>query len=369
MEYSIVRIRFITLSTILLAFLQGPIADAQTKTENVILITYDGLRHQEVFGGIDERLLNVKDGQVEDVPGLRALFKRDTPKQRREALLPFFWGTIAKKGIVLGDPAANSVVRVTNNQLFSYPGYNEILTGFPDPKIRSNAKKQNENVTVLEWINQQAGFEGKVRAFCSWDVFPFIINEERSGVPVNAGWEKFDDLGDKEVEARLNTLTEELPHLWGGIRYDLLTFEGAVDALKHHKPRVLYIGFGETDDWAHEGRYDMYIESAHRTDVYIERIWDLVQSLPQYKDKTTIILTSDHGRGDVHPDWKSHSVKVDGSDRVWTAVMGPDTPKKGVLKNTDATQGQAAATIAALLNLDYNKAQPKAAPVLKEAIK
>lgn len=362
------RTQFLTVCLILntLTVLSG--AHGQTKTENVILITYDGLRLQEVFGGIDERLMNGKGG-VEHVQGLRDDFMRDTPKLKREALLPFFWNEIAKNGQIWGDPDSKSQVLIKNKRLFSYPGYNEILTGRPNPKIISNKKTPNESITVLEWVNNQPEFKGKVEAFCSWDVFPYIINEERSGVPVNAGWEEFTNMGDPAKQEQLNAMTRELPHNWGGIRFDMLTFEGAMDSLKHHKPRLLYIGFGETDDWAHDGRYDMYIESAHRTDQYIQRIWELVQSMPEYKDKTTIILTSDHGRGDTHPDWKNHSTKIEGADKIWTAVLGPDTPGKGVLKKANATQGQVAATIAALLDLDFNKAFPEAAPVLKGAIK
>lgn len=355
--------------TLLLALFAQLTATAQIKTENVILITYDGLRHQEVFAGIDKRLLNGNDGGVEDVRDLRERFLKDTPEERRRALLPFFWSEIEKNGQIIGDPESNSEVLIQNDKVFSYPGYNEILTGRPNPKINSNAKKPNEDISVLEWVNDQPGFKGKVQAFCSWDVFPFIINEDRSGVPVNAGWELFTDMGDPAKQDQLNEMTRELPHNWGGIRFDLLTFEGAMDALRHHKPRLLYIGFGETDDWAHDGRYDMYIESAHRTDRYIQRIWELVQSMPEYANKTTIILTTDHGRGDTHPDWKGHSSGIEGANRIWTAVLGPDTPSKGVLKNTNATQGQAAATIAALLGLDFNTAFQQAAPVLETAIK
>src|SRR5438445_10014792 len=109
------------------------------KTQNVVLITYDGLRWQEVFRGCDEALLNRdQGGGVRDVPALKARFWRDTPEKRREALLPFFWKTIALGGQVFGDPAHNSRARVTNGRNFSYPGYNEILSGFADERIDSN---------------------------------------------------------------------------------------------------------------------------------------------------------------------------------------------------------------------------------------
>lgn len=342
---------------------------AELKTENVILITVDGLRWQEVFGGLDSRLANQNIGKVKDTRSLRERFKRETPEEARAALLPFFWSTIAKEGQLYGDPSTKSTAILENDQVFSYPGYNEILVGAPDPEITSNAKKNNQNVTVLEWVNQQRGFAGRVEAFCSWDVFPFIINEERSGVPVNAGWELFDSMGDKNLEAELNQATAELPHFWPGVRVDWITFEGAVDAMKHRKPRLLYVGLGETDDWAHDGRYDMYLDSAYRTDVYIQRLWETAQSIPEYAGKTSLVIVTDHGRGDTHPEWQSHGESIEGAKQIWFAVLGPDTPAKGVMKKGDVVQGQTAATVAALLGLDYTTSNKEARPPVQEAVK
>src|SRR6266550_1838373 len=115
---------------------------AARRTQNVVLITYDGLRWQEVFGGCDEALLNRdQGGGVRDIPALKSRFWRETPEERRAVLLPFFWSTIALKGQVFGDPAHRCRARVTNGRNFSYPGYNEILIGFADERIDSNAKK------------------------------------------------------------------------------------------------------------------------------------------------------------------------------------------------------------------------------------
>ena len=81
-----------------------------------------------------------------------------------------------------GNREQNSLVNLTYRHLFFYPGYNEILTGFSDdPHIDSNNKLPNPNRIVLEQLNEQPQFRGKVAAFGSWDVFPYIVNEERSG--------------------------------------------------------------------------------------------------------------------------------------------------------------------------------------------
>lgn len=341
------------------------------RTRNVILITVDGLRWQEVFGGVDVTLMDKDAGGVKDLPALKERFQRETVRESREALMPFFWSTLAKQGIVFGDPEHESKAIVTNGRNFSYPGYSEILCGYADFLIDSNAKKDNLNVTVLEWLKQKPGFENSVAAFCSWDVFPFIINETRSGIPVNAGWEplatdaslNLHEPAAAEALRELDEFSTEIPRYFPEVRYDFVTFRGAEEFIRVKKPRLIYVSMGETDDWAHAGRYDLYLDSAFRTDDYIRRLWLQLQSMPEYRDNTTLILTTDHGRGDNRIDWKSHGEKIEDSEYIWMAVMGPDTPHQ-IIRGTTVTQSQIAATVAACLGYDYQAAVPRAAPPL-----
>lgn len=331
---------------------------------SVFIITYDGLRWQEVFSGADETLLNKDNGGVRDVAETKARFWRETPEERRTVLLPFFWNTIATRGQIFGDPTHNSRARVTNGRNFSYPGYSEILAGFADERIDSNAKRNNPNVTVLEWLDRRPGFTGRVAAFCSWDVFPWIINAERSAIPVNAGWQPFSVATDPVRLATLNDAVRDTQRFWNSLRDDGLTFHGVLEYVRVKRPRVLYLSFGETDDWAHEGRYDLVLDSAQRVDGFIARLWKAVQELPEYAGKTSLVLTTDHGRGDDRIEWKNHGKDIPGSDRIWIAVLGPDSPALGLRRNVDVTQAQVAATAAQLVGEDYPAAQPRAAAVL-----
>ena len=341
------------------------------RTQNVLLVTIDGFRWQEVFGGVDATLMDKEAGGVKDLPALKERFQRATAVESRETLMPFFWNTIAGQGIIFGDPEQESKAVVTNGLNFSYPGYSEILCGFVDPKIDSNAKKNNANMTVLEWTKRKSGFENSVAAFCSWDVFPFIINESRCKIPVNAGWEPLgtdDSLSLAGTDAdkalrKLDEVTMEFPRYFPEVRYDYVTFRGAEEYLKAKRPRLMYVSLGETDDWAHAGRYDLYLDAAFRSDDYIRRLWTLMQSMPEYRDCTTLILTTDHGRGDNRIEWKNHGEKIENSEFIWMAVMGPDTPHT-IIKGTTVTQSQIAATVAACLGYDYPKEQPQAAPPL-----
>ncbi|HPF48022.1 MAG TPA: alkaline phosphatase family protein, partial [Emcibacteraceae bacterium] len=323
----------------------GTIAQAAGKTENVILISLDGMRWQEVFKGFDKRFLDQEKYAKYHYTyaDFKNKFWDNNPEAAREKLFPFLWTTVATQGQLYGNRDKGSNANITNSYHFSYPGYNEILTGFADPRINSNDKILNPNKTFLEWLDEKPEYKGKTAAFASWDVFPYIINQQRSHVFLNAG---FDDM--MELNARvkdLNKLQKDTPSPWDSVGLDVFTFNFATEYMKAKHPKALYISFGETDDFAHDGYYDQYMLAAHRADDFIRRIWEFVQNDPAYKDKTTLLVTTDHGRGDDSLEsWKSHGAEKDasgnisyysGDDQIWMAVIGPDTPADGEMKKTD----------------------------------
>jgi arylsulfatase A-like enzyme len=127
---------------------------------------------------------------------------------------------------------------------------------------------------------------------------------------------------------------------------------------------VLYVMLGETDEWAHEGRYDLYLDAAFRSDRFLARLWDTLQSLPRYANQTTLVVTTDHGRGATATDWTDHGRKVPAAEATWMAAIGPGVPALGVRDAVTVTTSQIAATIAALVGEDFRKAAPGAAPPL-----
>jgi predicted AlkP superfamily pyrophosphatase or phosphodiesterase len=338
-------------------------ASAQTAekhpTQNVIFVMTDGLRWQEVFRGADSALIT-KKYKVKDGAALKKAYWRETPEARREALLPFLWGTIAKEGQIYGNRDKGSDAYVTNGLFFSYPGYSETLCGFADPHINSNDKIPNPNVTVLEWLNEKEAYQGQVAAFAAWDVFPFIFNAARAGFPVIAGYDPLGEVADNPRIDLLNHLKAETPRVWDDEPFDVVPFYTALEYLKQRKPRVLYISLGETDDWAHDGNYREYLNAAHRADEYLRALWETVQAMPEYRGRTTLIFSPDHGRGDGRK-WTDHGGKLPSSKYIWMGFLGPATPALGERSKIPAvTQDQIAATLASFLGEDYSAEVPKA---------
>jgi len=334
----------------------------------VVLVSIDGVRWQEVFAGADPQLY--QQSRWVKTPELIRQFK---PAQA-ESLMPFLHKVVSQQGIMVGDRSQGSAINVSNPYQISYPGYQELLAGFSDPAIRSNNKIANPNVTVLEWLNQQPQLQHKVAAFGSWELFPYILNTERSGLIVNAGFmPEQGELSEKQMY--LNQLQAKTPSPFASVRLDVFTQEFALEHMRLHKPKLLYIALGEADDFAHLGHYDQYLAAIHRSDQFIADLWQELQNDPYYRDQTTLLITTDHGRG-VAEQWRSHGKstalpgykgpvpQIAGSEQIWLAAIGPGIPAAGLIRTAGTwQQGQMAATMAAVLGFDYQAAQHKAAPV------
>src|SRR5262245_10119119 len=201
----------------------APPSAAPVIATNVVIVTIDGFRWQEVFTGADQAYFK-KTAQGE--PGAaEKRFWRATVDERRAGLLPFFWSTIATQGAVFGDPSRQSRAHLTNGLWFSYPGYSEMLTGAADPRVNSNNKVPNPNVTVLEWLNGRPGFRGRVAAVGDWDVLPFILNAGRSHLPIGSMQPVPSPQNDRE--RAINDLTGDLPAYWSGVVFDAPVMQAA----------------------------------------------------------------------------------------------------------------------------------------------
>jgi len=332
-------------------------AAQQRKTKNLILVTADGLRWQDLFTGIDPLLMNQKDAGMTETgaPELRDLLWKPDPGERRLALLPYFWGTLAPSGVVLGNVTKGSSVQVTNRYRVSYPGYSEMLTGrAQDDAIRGNDAVQNPTPSFLQAVKEQWKLpKEKVAVFGSWDMFHYIAESRSGEIFINAGYEASTLPADNPRVAELNKLQLQARYMDDSARHDAFTFGLAMEYLKSVQPRVLFIAFDETDDWAHARRYDQVLRSIQFLDGALRELWTWVQSSHAYRDATTLIVTCDHGRGGTLDDWHSHGKDTQGADQIWIAVIGPDTPARGEAVNTDTVhQRDIAPTALELLGID-----------------
>jgi len=299
----------------------GAAVEDKPNGNNVFIITLDGFRWQELFSGADSTILNDPESTT-DSTYTKALYWHPNPKVRREKLMPFVWNVIAKKGQLMGNRTLGNYVNTKNFYSVSYPGYNEIFTGGTDPLITSNKRVKNTNVNLLEYLNKLPEYNGRIASFTSWNVFPYILNEERSKVHVNSGYEPSVQGELTRTQMALNKLQSQPEYEDQHERSDLLTFLAAREYILKNQPKIMHIGLGGTDSYGHQRKYDQYLKEANQADKIIADLWSLVQSLPFYRDNTTFIITTDHGRGNKVNTWHKHGMFVNGSSQTWIMMLG-----------------------------------------------
>ena len=332
-------------------------APAGKKSENLILVTADGLRWQELFYGIDPALMNVKDIGLDGERGsaLRQKLAKPTPEESRSALMPFFWNTLAGRGVVMGDVRRGSPMQVTNAFHNSYPGYSELLTGrAQDDVIRGNKLIQNPSPTLLQVLKKHWKLPREQAAvFASWNVFSYACENVPGDLYINAGYTDSLLPRNSARVTELNALQKQALYTEETSRHDAFTFGLAMEYLKAVQPKLFYIAFDETDDWAHISRYDRVLQMIQYTDAALEQLWTFLQSSSRYRDKTTLIFTCDHGRGSTKEDWSGHGSDVPGSEHTWVGFFGPDTPARGSIQNVGTFYHRdIAATALALLGIE-----------------
>lgn len=315
------------------------------QTRDVIVVTADGLRWQEVFQGIDPLLEREKSAGMANGEDRRKKYDRSTERERREALMPFFWTKLAPHAAVFSN------VRVTNGIRVSYPGYSEILTGRSEDRlIHSNQPIRNPNPTVLEFLKNRLKLsKDRVALFASWQTFRQIGEHDEGAITINAGYQALDRAPSRRL-AELSRMQFNMLTPWDEARHDYITAAMALEYMAKVKPRVLCVSFDETDDWAHGRRYDRVLDAIAEFDRFLETLWNTIEHMKEYRGHTTLIVTSDHGRGSTLADWHDHGRAVAGAERIWLAIAGPDTPAS--LDAAQVEQRDIAPTIIRLIGLD-----------------
>ncbi|MFT3932930.1 MAG: hypothetical protein QM726_04880 [Chitinophagaceae bacterium] len=335
-------------------------AQVSEDAPNVFIITLDGFRWQELFNGADPSILS-NPAFVKDTSLAQDMFGGNTIEERRKNLLPFFWNTIARNGKLYGNRNYNNKANVKNIYKISYPGYNEIFTGYADPAFILNTPKPNKNLSLPAYLNTLPAYRNSVVAFSSWNIFPYILNEDQYHFSVNSGYENLQPTD--SVLATIDQVQDSVQNKTH-CRYDQLTFLLAKQYVQQKHPKVVVLGFGETDEYAHNGRYDMYLTRAHDIDAMIAELWYFVQTDPFYKNNTSFVITTDHGRGRKNDSWPGHHLFIKGSGEIWLALLGRGIEKTGEIKTAGQIyQNQIAQTIAGLLGEKFIGSHPTGKPI------
>ncbi|KPK67900.1 hypothetical protein AMJ82_09575, partial [candidate division TA06 bacterium SM23_40] len=149
-------------------------------------------------------------------------------------------------------------------------------------------------------------------------------------------------------------------------RSDMHVARALAQAMDQYHPSLVLVNLFEVDRMGHQENWEGYLEAIRRADAIVYRIWKKIQADTTfnpafrdttYRDKTTLIVTTDHGRrDDMHGGFKNHSMRDRGCRDLMFLAVGPDIKADTVIE-TRGDQIDIGSTIAELLGFSLPLAQ------------
>ncbi len=271
--------------TILIALLLllGSAAPATAyKTKNVIIVVIDGLRDSE---------------------GFSYEFK---PEETEHPYLPFIWNTLKKKGTSYME-MYNMVYTATT------PGHVCLLTGTWQPirnfgKLYDYGLSRSWTPTVFEYARKELGWSEE-KCWC-------VIGKANC-------WEN--NFSIHPLYGETYRASRVRKPVTGFIQADSVTVDTLFQVMDVDQPSLVLVNL-KTVDWAgHTGNFELYTEAIRLADRAVERIYNRIKSDSAYNRKTTLMITSDHGRHDPgFGDFQHHGGLCHGCKHIPFFMFGPD---------------------------------------------
>jgi hypothetical protein len=315
-------------------------AGDERTTSAVVLVVLDGVRAQEVFGGADRDLARGR--------GLNPLAWAN-PRD----LTPNLQRMLDSDAIALGVPGHGAEIVASGPRFISLPGYLEIFAGKPDPACEGNDCVRPPAHTIADDVRESSGADD-VAVISSWPTIARAAAGDPSAYVMSAG-RKLLSRGDVlRADSGMSPLLERGARVkaWpgeGDYRPDAFTAKVALRYLETARPRFLFVGLGDADEYAHRGDYHGYLEAVHASDAFLGDLQATLARMGARGQHTTVLLTADHGRAYSFVD---HGARYPESARVWLVAAGGDVRGHGVVPAaTRHTLSDIAPTVRALLGI------------------
>jgi len=285
-----------------------------------VVVAIDGVRWQEVFQGVDR-------AQARNL-GLHFETARE--------LLPNLYRLIHDHGCALGAPDTGSLVSASGPNFLSLPGYTEMFTGSAPVDCPDNECGRVSVPTVADEVAELERSPAEVAVITSWPKIALAASHAPEHLLISAG----------RTETRNAHALEQHPEVWrayrdgavakpapgwGGFRPDRHTAALALGYLRQAEPRFMFVGLGETDEYAHHNDYRNYLAALRHADRVIGQIYDTLERAERGGAATLLLVTSDHGRaGFVH-----HGKAYPESARTWLIAAGSAVRARGMIRSPE----------------------------------
>ncbi|WP_299821123.1 sulfatase-like hydrolase/transferase [uncultured Pontibacter sp.] len=274
------------------------------RTEHVVIVVIDGPRYSETWA---------------TTPGL----------------IPFMSGTLKGRGAFFADFQNDAYTYTNSGHVAITTGVNQEIDNYGDELPANPSYFQ-------QWLKAT----GKP-ATAAW----LVMSKDKLHILANTQDSTWHNQFQPSVNCGVNGPGT-------GYRADSLTIVEATRILSQHKPNLMLINLMEPDGYAHAGNSAYYLRSISRSDTYVKQLWDYLNKSSFYKNKTTLLITNDHGRhlDGVDGGWMEHGDDCEGCRRISLLAIGPDFKKRTTVA-AKHTLIDIPATISPLIGIKLEKGE------------
>jgi hypothetical protein len=321
----------------------------QRNDDAAVVVVLDGTRWQEVFVGADPALASAARVEAPSAP----------------ALMPNLHALLEERGAALGAPEHGPPMTASGPNFVSLPGYTEIFRGRRRHPCADNDCPRTRERTVFDEM-QDGGELGDVAVFSSWDRIQRAATADDTKLVLSSGRSRMANEAilrdDGVASAWLDEGRAAAPFPGkADFRPDRFTAALALRYLEVRRPRLLFIGLGEPDEYAHRGSYGGYLDSLRAADRIIGQLFEVLDRLGPRGEHTTVFVTADHGRA---RDYRFHGGRFPESARVWLVAAGGKVSARGLVGSSRQHHlADLAPTLRVLLGLPPDTAPAAGTPM------
>lgn len=303
--------------------------------DHVVVIAIDGVRWQEVFRGVDPRFARTSLSTHDQSTGIHET-------------VPVLHQIACTRGVLLGND--HSRVFVSSPATVSLPGYSELFGG-RTPTCAHNECPATREPTLLDaW--RRSDEAATLAVVSSWAKIPNVAAMDRSRLMITAGRSATQNLEPLSTDPVFDTALRSgrsAPAAPGidDYRPDRFTADVGLRLLQLAQPSFLFLGLGDTDEYAHQGDYGAYVEALRFADSVVGRVDRLLTELQSHGKQTLLVVTTDHGRA---ASFRNHTNSKEAA-RIWMLWSGSAIHARGYPAIADTRLADLSPTIRQLMRL------------------
>lgn len=320
------------------ASLHTPLEKRPAPPSRVVLVVIDGVRWQDVYQGVDPDLAKTYMLPPREVLGVSEL----VPNLHRLA---------TEDGLAFGAPGVGEAMFASGPNYVSQPGYIEMFSERRAFGCLSNDCPKTTEPTFVDAIAESTS--GSAAVIASWEIIGRAAAVHPERLVVSTGQSRGENQAQLRVNAHAARSLEmgRIAAAWPGhgeYRSDKYTREIALEYLEARRPRFLFVGLGDTDEYAHLGDYRGYLRALHEADATVGRILETLERMGDDGRNTTVLVTTDHGR---ERGFVSHGGFAPESSRVWMIAGGNVRPEGRVALDAPAHLSDVGPTVRELMGM------------------